>query len=1184
MSRSWNPTMTIARSPLACALALALALPAPIALAQDAAPASEVAAPAATAAVPGARVGRAALALPGGAMAWASEDPALAQPMLNVLGPRLAGVADGALAEPLRFQVYTNYGAFQARRTLRVYRGTDVDGLAPLAELDVPAGPAPEVRWDGRVADGRPLQVGDTLRYVLVAEGVDGGRDETWPMSVELVEASAARRALEEARAEAGAAERGLDARALDAQRRLQGSYGQDNLRVQTIAIRGGTVRVSGEGLAADARLRVDGSPVPVDPRGRFASELLLPVGEHAVALAVEGPDGAVDEAALPVAVSGEYFFLVALADVTASNNLAGALTPLDPDADDGVVTDGRLAFYLKGKIQGRYLLTAQADTGEREVGELFTGFLDADASDVFRRIDPEQYYPVYGDDSSTSRDVDSAGRLYVRLDWDRSQALWGNLQTGIGGNEYAQYLRSVYGAGLSLRSREAHAVTGEDRGALRAFVAEAQTAVGHSELLGTGGSLYYLRHTDLLPGSEQLVVEVRDPATGLVEARLPLAPGADYEIDALQGRILLTRPLAQMVRESAPSIIRDRPLEGLENRIVADYEFFPTGGLRDAATTGLRGRHWIGEHVAVGGTFVDERRAGQDYRLEGADLTLRAGQGTWLDAEIARSQASAAPRFFSDNGGLDFMRLDPVAGSARDGEARRVEGRANLRELGWVERDLTLGAWWRDVDAGYSVARVDTGLAVREVGAEAEAELADGLRLSTRWSEARRGDDALEQAQALLDWRPTARDRWTAELRRVTEQRGGQRGTGDLAALRYGHTFASGLELYGLGQLTVDDDGGRYAGNDAVTAGARWNPDAPYSLGAEASQGQRGDSVSVDAEWRPTTDRSLYAAFTEVADGRDADPLFNDARPRGLTLGQRWRMNDTVQVFNESQWLKEPGYAGVGHGAGVDLFPGGGWTAGVLLQDGELDGATGRVDRQAASGSLGLETADTQWSQRLEYRRDEGAERRRQWVATQRVSHRVNEDWRIAARANWSDTEDLLDPLGDARFAEANLGFAWRPADTTRWAWFGRYTWLMDLASAGQVDAASQWDQRSQVLATEGVFMPTARWEFAGKLARREGSARLGRGTGAWVDSRATFAAAQARYAITADWGAMAEYRTLDVRLDGRSAGWLLAIDRELGQHMRLGLGYSSASFSDDLTDLDRDHEGWFVNLLGFY
>ena len=255
-----------------------------------------------------------------------------------------------------------------------------------------------------------------------------------------------------------------------------------------------------------------------------------------------------------------------------------------------------------------------------------------------------------------------------------------------------------------------------------------------------------------------------------------------------------------------------------------------------------------------------------------------------------------------------------------------------------------------------------------------------------------------------------------------------------------------------------------------------------------------------------------------------------------------------------------------------------------MLLQDGELDGASGRVDRQAASGSLGLETADTQWSQRLEYRRDEGAERRRQWVATQRVSHRVNEDWRIAARANWSDTDDLVDPLGDARFAEANLGFAWRPADTTRWAWFGRYTWLMDLASAGQVDAASQWDQRSQVLATEGVFMPTARWEFAGKLARREGSARLGRGTGAWVDSRATFAAAQARYAITSDWGAMAEYRTLDVRLDGRSAGWLLAIDRELGQHMRLGLGWSSASFSDDLTDLDRDHEGWFVNLLGFY
>ena len=51
-----------------------------------------------------------------------------------------------------------------------------------------------------------------------------------------------------------------------------------------------------------------------------------------------------------------------------------------------------------------------------------------------------------------------------------------------------------------------------------RAFGSEAQSAPGHSEFLGTGGSLYYLRHTDVLPGSDQVVLEVRDARTGRVE------------------------------------------------------------------------------------------------------------------------------------------------------------------------------------------------------------------------------------------------------------------------------------------------------------------------------------------------------------------------------------------------------------------------------------------------------------------------------------------------------------------------------------------------------------------------------------------------------------------------------------------------------------------------------------------
>ena len=111
-------------------------------------------------------------------------------------------------------------------------------------------------------------------------------------------------------------------------------------------------------------------------------------------------------------------------------------------------------------------------------------------------------------------------------------------------------YKRQLYGGALSWRSRRATDL-GEAASQLKVFGSEAQSAPGHSEFLGTGGSLYYLKHTDVLPGSDRVVLEVRDHTTGRVEKRIDLTRGADYEIDEFQGRLLLTRPLAQITRDN---------------------------------------------------------------------------------------------------------------------------------------------------------------------------------------------------------------------------------------------------------------------------------------------------------------------------------------------------------------------------------------------------------------------------------------------------------------------------------------------------------------------------------------------------------------------------------------------------------------------------------------------------------
>ncbi|MGO1002738.1 hypothetical protein, partial [Lysobacter sp. CA196] len=108
--------------------------------------------------------------------------------------------------------------------------------------------------------------------------------------------------------------------------------------------------------------------------------------------------------------------------------------------------------------------------------------------------------------------------------------------------------------------------------------------------------------------------------------------------------------------------------------------------------------------------------------------------------------------------------------------------------------------------------------------------------------------------------------------------------------------------------------------------------------------------------------------------------------------------------------------------------------------------------------------------------------------------------------------------------------------------------------------------------------------WEFAGKLARREGEVRYGRLEGQWADSATTFAAVQTRYEFAETWHALAEYRWLGVRDGGERQGFLIGVDRDIGRNFRVGVGYNFTEFSDDLTNFDYDHKGWFLNLVGTY
>src|SRR3984893_13204184 len=382
--------------------------------------------------------------------------------------------------------------------------------------------------------------------------------------------------------------------------------YGQNSLRVRNVPVHGGTVTVSGRNVSKDETVTVLCTTVPVDEKGRFVTEQLLPAGTHTVEVETRTGSGQkeaqYEKYSRNLTIPRNSLFYVALGELTVStNHTVGPALLVTQDEDHfGKATEvsGRGAFYLKDKIDNDYLVTLSADTRERPIEDLFSNFTSKDPRFLLERIDAERAYPVYGDDSTSEWDAPTDGRFYARLEHHDSHFIWGNFQTAWTGLEFNQFSRGLYGAD-ALWKTDAATNFGERRSTNDIFAAEPGTLNSREEFRGTGGSLYYLHRQDITRGSERVWVEIRDQTSGITLQRTQLLADLDYEVSYLQGRILLRAPLPSIA--DAAMLVQQGSLSGNPVYLVTTYEYSP--GLNDANSNvyGIRSTTWVNDHVRVG-------------------------------------------------------------------------------------------------------------------------------------------------------------------------------------------------------------------------------------------------------------------------------------------------------------------------------------------------------------------------------------------------------------------------------------------------------------------------------------------------------------------------------------------------------------------------------------------------------
>lgn len=1082
-----------------------------------------------------------------------------AQPRLNVAAaPRMA-----SLGQTHHFRGYSNYMHWVERGEVRIYGKPSRWGLPQLLEI-VELDPLLNGEWVP--LDTHP----DQLYYQLRVYDAQGRFDETAMLPLMLTR---------------GHYEPDADETRAD----LLAVTGGNRLKRHRIPVAGGTVTVNGSGILPSYAVFVMGDPVPVDRQGNFAAAQIIPRGEHSVEVAVLDPEGKGRVYRRDLRLPERDWFTVAIADITiGQQNTTGParlITGEDRYYDDKLYVDGRLAFYTKGKIDGKYTLTASIDTGEEPIESLFSNFNDKNPRAFLRRMDANRHWGTFGDDSTLVEDAPTHGKGYVRFEDGKSHIMWGNFEQQNRDTELAQIDRRLYGAQAGYRS-DGFTAFGERRIEIDGFAAEPGTATAREEFLGTGGSLYFLRHQDISAGSESLRMEIRDKSSGLVLISQQLTYGIDYEIDSIQGRILLNRPLSAITGDD--SIVRSGgSLSGNPTYLIASYEYSPGFRSLDDLAVGGRAAFWANDSVRIGVTGTRQEHFDQQQDLEGVDITLRHSDRTWLKLEAAQTNGHGINEQLSLDGGFGFSERPVTEGRASAG---RMEASLGLDDAG-INSEGQLTFYHENRGAGFSAPGRLSQDATRQSGMALTTPLSKSTDLTLRTDLTEQGAEVKDQSvelgvshQVTEEWVVSGGYR-SEDRKNTSSYSAGRRD--DLALQLEYNPEEKSWTAHGFVQGTVQKDEGRLD-NNRVGAGGSYRINDRARLMGEISDGDLGAGARAGVDYAASDRTNLYLNYH--LDNNRTDQGIGSRMGQTVT-GARSRWTDTTSVYAEQRYQHGSQQTGLIQGYGLDFAPDDRWSYGLSFDFGHLNTETDHeIRRRAVSGKVGYRNEGTRYAGALEYRNDRTAdEDRTVWLTRNSLSYQLDPEWRMIGRLNMAIGDSSKGSFFDGNFVEASVGYAYRPILNDRWNTLVKYTFLSDLAPSEQRTVTGnyiEYSQRSHVLALDTIYDLTERWSLGGRYAYRIGEMRMSRDDSAdWFSSKGQLIAVRVDWQVIHKWDLMAELRRRDefTAKDSRT-GALLGMYRHFGNHFKAGVGYNFSEFSDDLTDMNFRTQGWFVNLIGKY
>ena len=204
-------------------------------------------------------------------------------------------------------------------------------------------------------------------------------------------------------------------------------------------------------------------------------------------------------------------------------------------------VAAGRAAMFMRGTVKNDYRVTLSFDTERPDRGVLF------------RDIQPDAFYPIYGDASQKQFDAQASGRVYGKLARGRGHVFYGDLVT-MPADTPARNLGYIRAHADGRSASPRRGTRGRQRLRRPDTLRQVIDEFGGRGISGP----YGVTNRNGVSGTEKIEIITRDrnqPA--VVLSAQPLTRFLDYEFEPFSGRVLFRRPVPSMDEQMNPVSIR---------------------------------------------------------------------------------------------------------------------------------------------------------------------------------------------------------------------------------------------------------------------------------------------------------------------------------------------------------------------------------------------------------------------------------------------------------------------------------------------------------------------------------------------------------------------------------------------------------------------------------------------------